>query len=406
MSWHLLSPDGRPPTGLLEEVQGLEGAYSFPERLLQKIWLRGNFDRAGLVALDGRRVHLRSPGRWNLLGGPDFRDARLSFDRGPEITGDIELHLRAEGWAAHRHAEDRAYDRVVLHVVLFPPPPDHVTRDRRGAAIPVVTLLPLLDHDLEQFAAEEAVEMLARRPVSRLQEELATLPAEEVPRLLRRHAEARWRQKVRFAGIRIQRLGWSDACHHAALEVLGYRFNRAPMLRVAGAWPLEAWSRGRVGVDEVFAATGGWSVQGIRPANHPRLRLHQYGHWARSAPHWPERLSEIMAGCAGPSAAVSTRVFREKAELRKLRESFAAVGRGVVSGPRLDNLVCDAFLPLLSSRTGRDFSGPWFHWYPGDLPPVLNHSLRMSGVIGAKTQPANHGLAQGLMGWMIERERQ
>jgi hypothetical protein len=26
------------------EVQGLYGAFSFPERLLQKIWLRGDFD--------------------------------------------------------------------------------------------------------------------------------------------------------------------------------------------------------------------------------------------------------------------------------------------------------------------------------------------------------------------------
>ena len=106
------------------ELQGLYGAFSFPEKLLQKIWLRGDFDRAA-VANDGRRVRVLHPGKWNLLGGPDFTAARLRFGDpgGREVTGDVELHLHAADWHTHRHAEDPAYDRVVLHVVLFPPEP-------------------------------------------------------------------------------------------------------------------------------------------------------------------------------------------------------------------------------------------------------------------------------------------
>ena len=75
MSWHLLYPEGRPPTDRVAEVQGLYGAYSFSEKLLQKIWLRGDFDRAALVLPDGRRLRVRHPGKWNLLGGPDFDKA-------------------------------------------------------------------------------------------------------------------------------------------------------------------------------------------------------------------------------------------------------------------------------------------------------------------------------------------
>ena len=61
------------------EIQGLYGPFTFSERLLQKIWLRGEFDAAHAVLEDGRPLRVLHPGRWNLLGGPDFRDARLSF---------------------------------------------------------------------------------------------------------------------------------------------------------------------------------------------------------------------------------------------------------------------------------------------------------------------------------------
>ena len=255
--------------------------------------------------------------------GPDFRGARLCFDDGPEITGDVELHLHAGDWTAH--AQDRAYDGVVLHVVLFPPPAGHVTRGADGHTIPVLALLPLLHHDLEEFAAEEAVESLAGRTAARVQAELAALAATELGALLRMHAATRWRQKVHFARLRVQRFGWDGACHHAALEILGYRFNRAPIAR------------------------------------------------------------EICGEALG--------------------------------GTRLDNLVCDGFLPLLAAHTGSEpleglgplslsngLHGLWFHWFPGDLPPALARSLRELGVFDGRVRPSCHGAAQGLLGWLIERE--
>src|SRR4051812_14172791 len=132
------------------ELQGMYGAFSFPEKLLQKIWLRGDFARAGAKTSDGQLVRVIHAGKWNLLGGPDFRAARLRFDQGPELTGDIEVHLHASDWQAHAHAQDRAYDGVILHVVLFPPDPAALTIGAGGRPIPVLVLLPLLHHALEE----------------------------------------------------------------------------------------------------------------------------------------------------------------------------------------------------------------------------------------------------------------
>ena len=393
----------------LAEVQGLYGAFSFPEKLLQKIWLRGDFDRAAAITADGRRMRVVHPGKWNLLGGPDFTGARIRFADTPdrELTGDIEVHLRAADWNAHGHAADPAYDRVMLHVVLFPPEPGQLTRGAGDRAIPVLALLPLLHRALEEFAADEAVETLANRPISRLPDELAILPARELGRLLHGQAEARWQQKVHFARLRIERLGWDAACHHAALEVLGYRFNRAPMLRIAGEWPLPAWAEGKVNVDEVVAAEKeGWSLQGVRPANHPRVRLRQYAAWACERPDWPARLERAGERFPNVEPAAATPEVRRAQRFVALRENLAhEICADAIGGSRLNTLVCDGLLPLLAAKAGRPVSGIWYHWFPGDLPPVLTSGLRQLGFFDGRGQPACHGAAQGLLGWLLEREQ-
>ena len=389
------------------ELQGLYGPFTFPEKLLQKIWLRGDFDRTHARALDGRTIAVVHPGRWNLLGGPDFKNARLRFGDDPEIVGDVELHLNASDWAAHGHASDSAYDRVVLHVVLFPPVAGHATFGAGGGEIPVFALWPRLLHDLEEYAAEDAVETLANRPASQIIEMLGPLPREELVALMVRHADARWRQKVHFAQLRIQRLGWEDACHHAALEILGYRFNRAPMLRVATAYPLRDWSGTAFSADVVFESEKErWSLHGLRPANHPAGRLRQYASWVRARPDWPARVAEFAKRVPGIDSGVPTGQVRRGHRFSELRAQGAnVICADAIGGTRFDNLMCDGFLPLLAARADCNAHQLWYHWFTGDLPPLLSRALRQLELFSGRTSPACHGVAQGLLGWLIERER-
>lgn len=377
----------------VEEVQGLYGAFSFPERLLQKLWLRGDFDATALKLADGRAVKILSPGKWNHLGGPDFSTARLVID-GREVIGDVELHLHARDWTAHGHASDHAYDNVVLHVILFPCA-ETGTRGAGGKTIPVLCLLPLLHHGLEEYAAEEAIEQLAGRPLHHAQEALGALGHQELDTLLRDHARKRWQTKVHFARDRIGRLGWEGACHHAALEILGYRFNRAPMLSVATTWPLAAWTEKRVNEDEVFGAfSERWSLHGVRPLNHPRLRLAQYARWCAARADWPAWLrSKVGVDEMKRSAAGRVR----------LREGLCD---GVVSGSRFDNLMGDGFMPLLAADTGLDWESVWAGWYAGDAPESVVRVLRALGIFGGRGRPVSQGPIQGLLGWMLAHEAQ
>lgn len=400
-------------TSALAELQGLYGPYAFPELLLQKLWWRREFDVDQARTADGRPVRVLSPGRWNRLGGPDFRDAVI--DLGAErVRGAVEVHLRAEDWAAHRHAANRAYDGVVLHVVLFPPKHPY-TAGTGGRAIPILALLPLLWHDLEEYAADEAVAALLNRAEHRIASELAPLPPAILHERLLAGARRRWSEKVRYAQTRLERLGWDHACHHAALEILGYRANRVGMLRIATAWPLARWTSGEADPAALFEEhREHWALQGVRPANHPRRRLRQYHQWVRSCPDWPQVLENWARRQAAPRHEAGALPIgtgrRELGFPAAWIVLLQVIGAGsAVARPRADHLVGDGFLPLLTARgclNPRAAFAWWWQGYPGDLPDPIQRALRELGLSGTGASPAALGPAQGLLAWLLEQSVQ
>lgn len=387
----------------VHEMQGLYGPFTIAERVVQKIWLRQDFDTRDLRLHDGRSLTVLRPGAWNLLGGPDFRGARILIE-GHEITGDIEVHFHAGDWRAHGHASDRAYDRVVLHVVMFPPSDTRaVARSHGGEPLPTLVLLPLLHRGLEEYASDDALENLTARDTAEKIAELSLLPPEELRAMLLRRARERWEQKLRFAGLRIGKLGWSGAAHHTALEILGYRHNRAAMLAVAARHPLAEWRGGPDWEDIYWESDPVWQVQGTRPANHPRRRLRQYAAWVAACPDWPDRWHRMAPTwrSVGPGVENPRRALR----LREHRHGLAAdLLHGVIGGTRLDNLICDGLLPLSAAESGSDLFPHWFHWFLGDAPQEVRRALSPLGLAGRGVGPQTHGWSQGLLGWIIDRD--
>ncbi|MFK7936516.1 MAG: DUF2851 family protein [Saprospiraceae bacterium] len=87
------------------------------EDLLHYLWRLRRFDQQNLITTTGESVQIQQTGMLNTHAGPDFSNARIRI--GETLwAGNVEMHLYASDWLSHRHQEDRAYDNVILHVVL------------------------------------------------------------------------------------------------------------------------------------------------------------------------------------------------------------------------------------------------------------------------------------------------
>jgi hypothetical protein len=382
------------------EMSGLYGPYTCHEHVLQRIWAEQEFATGEARTTDGAVVEVMDPGKWNPLGGPDFRAATLRIG-GHMVVGDVEVHFRAEDWEAHGHERDAAYAHVILHVVLFPP----VTGRAQSVRRPTLVLLPLLLRDLEEIASDVALRQVTGRLDREAWDDLHALPPAERRRRLHRLAGDRWEQKVRYAATRIRQLGWAKAAHQTALEIMGYRFNRAQMLRVAERHPLVDWTDAGCAARAYEELSGQWHLQGLRPANHPKARLRQYNAWVRAVRDWPDRLANLHLPaddrCPDPPAAV--RNARRQLKVTELRQRLSReITGGAVGGARLDNIVCDGLLPLMAARGGKGGFGLWFCWPLGDAPEALKSALRSLGLARGRAEPASHGWGQALLAWMLQ----
>ncbi len=399
------APDSISSAPAVAEMQGWYGPYTVSERVVQKIWLRGNFRSENLRTLSGKALHVRHPGRWNLQEGPDFHGGEWELD-GRRVRGDVEVHFQARDWHAHGHSQDPNYAGVALHVLLFPPA-DHEAAPRtiQGEAPEQVVLIEHLEHDLEDYAAEEA--LLAaegRDPLGPLEEFLRRPPADRLARLLDR-ALHRWRQKHAFAVQRIAKSGFAEACHQLTLEALGYRRNRPPMSALALKYPLADWATHPPLTGLLFEEERKrWKLAGLRPANHPRLRLEQYAKVVAAQPDWTQNL--IRAAQEWPEGATAVEdsgPFRRKHRLTTLRKRVAREIFGDVwQGARLDTLIGDVLLPLAAAQTSRELFATWFHGFPGDAPPAYAKFLKQTEILDPKKQPLCHGLLQGALQMFLE----
>ena len=123
---------------------------------------------------------------------------------------------------------------------------------------------------------------------------------------------------------------------------------------------------------------------------------------------WPARLRVLGSRLTDidVAATLETANVRRQHEFSGLRRLWnEEITEAVIGGTRFENLMCDGFLPLLAAHGMGELRGVWHHWFIGDVPLLWRIALRQLEVFSQGVHPACHGLIQGLLGWLIERER-
>jgi hypothetical protein len=277
------------------------------EALLHFCWRWRRFDFHALTTTDGQPLEILHPGEPNPHAGPDFFNARIRLD-GTLWAGTVELHLRASQWLEHGHTADRAYDNVVLHVVLDDDVP---VRRANGERLPCLALrrrlLPRVLEAYRRFEHERqwipcagqlpAVPSLIwhnwldRLLVERLEEKTAAV-AEVLEAAAHDWEEAFYRLVARGYGLHInvepfdalaRALPWRllRRYRHDRNQVEALIFGQAGLLdgELSDPYPQALareyrFQRHKLGLTPLDAHV--WKFLRLRPANFPTIRLAQF----------------------------------------------------------------------------------------------------------------------------------
>ena len=222
MSWHTLYPTV-PASAWVAEAPVI-WHRTIPEKLVQCLWFDQRWRPSTLRTLDGREVIVHSPGRWNLQAGPDFQQASIAFVDGIRHRGDVEIHLYASGWAAHRHHLDTRYNNVILHVFLWNDRQAPEVRRADGQLVPQVALEQFLPRPLVTYQADIVLEDYPYKTAhvhGRCYETLQQLAPQEVCEVLDRAGDTRLQQRVWRWSRREGEVGLTQVMYEAVLRALG-----------------------------------------------------------------------------------------------------------------------------------------------------------------------------------------
>ncbi len=293
------------------------------ESFLHFLWRWRRFDAQNLTPTDGQALEIQHPGEWNDHAGPDFFNARLRIGD-TTWAGNVEMHLRASEWLAHRHSDDAAYDNVVLHVVFED---DQPIARASGERIPCLELKGRIPAKiLENY--------------QRLEHERAWIPCQSffknIPDIVRlnwldRLLVERLEQKTAAVAemLAATENHWEEAFYRLLARNFGLKVNAEPFEALARSLPLltlakhkndlkqvEALLFGQAGfLEETFKdewpkalaqeykflkhkydlapmAASQWKFLRLRPANFPTVRLAQFAALVHQSAHLFSKILE------------------------------------------------------------------------------------------------------------------
>jgi Protein of unknown function (DUF2851) len=368
------------------------------EAELADAWEQRRYDAHWLVDCCGRHLRVVFPGRRWGGPGPDFLGAVLASVDGTLVRGDIEVHLRASGWAGHRHARDPLYGQVVLHVVQVA---DTLALDAHGQHLPTVALEPgrgppqvVRAPCVQAAPAVQAIVEAAGRErfvarAARFEGDLAAVEADQV--LWRGVCEALgFKRNTRPFGQLADAVPWSQAALVAVdrgpVGVAGLLLGTAGLLAEATLPEAHAWRtlQRKLGLRQALSA-GSWDRAQVRAANAPEGRCRGL---AELAAHWATERS------AGPAdqllEAVRVAAQARRPSLWRLVRASPWIGRG-----RAQVITINVVLPF-AAAAGLAEAAPLFERFPGEPSNrVVRYMAQQLGGPGVRFRGACH--QQGLL---------
>jgi hypothetical protein len=246
-----------------------------------------------LETVDAQSVRVLYPGRTSDEPGSDIKDAVFKIN-GNVTKGNIEIHVRSSDWRKHSHHRDKAYNGIVLHVVMFHDAED-LTGLENGKSVPIISLAGqemLTNHEKSTTVQSQCIA------------QVRDICDEHVGKALDHAGKARFIEKQSAFLGELENTEAGQCLYRGIMGALGYSKNTVPCQTLAGLVTLREMektaleipeSSALLNIERVLLGTAGFSVENeqhvllpkavgilntlpwrlfrVRPGNHPARRL-------------------------------------------------------------------------------------------------------------------------------------
>ncbi|HMQ47927.1 MAG TPA: DUF2851 family protein [Saprospiraceae bacterium] len=242
------------------------------ENFLHYIWRLRLFDFSNLYSTCGTRIEVLHPGILNTHSGPDFTNARLQLDD-TLWAGNVEIHLRSSDWIKHQHQLDKAYDNVILHVVLEE---DEPLYRNNGERLPCLELKRLISPGL----VGKYLRLLHSEYWIPCQHQFHEVPAYTQTTWLERMGIERLEQKSSSLEATLETLNgnWEALLYQSLFRSLGAAINADAFEQLARHCPLNLLAKHRHSLFQMEALLFGQAgfLDGNFQDNYPQQLQKEY----------------------------------------------------------------------------------------------------------------------------------
>jgi len=201
------------------------------EHFLQYIWQQKLYENSQLVTADNQPITVHYQGDLNEHSGPDFFNAKLTI--GSTLwAGNVEVHTDSNHWFLHGHHKDKAYNNVILHVVLRQN--KEATVAENGSGIPTVCIIP------PKNIAESYSDFLASREHFPCVPHLSSIDTFTIRFWFEKLVALRFEDRHKYICSVLEQTknDWKTAFYYLLAQAFGTHINKPVFLLLAQSVPL------------------------------------------------------------------------------------------------------------------------------------------------------------------------
>ncbi|MEN8119603.1 MAG: DUF2851 family protein [Bacteroidota bacterium] len=201
------------------------------EKILYFIWKYKLYNANQLISSESKHIQIINPGMQNFDAGPDFINAQIKIDN-TLWAGNVEMHLKSSDWNKHHHQKDKAYNNVILHVVLNN---DTMVYNENGDKIPLLKLKlnPAIVKKYEELLVNEG-KLPCSKDIKSVEEFRLKIWFDNI--LFERLNE---KTKTIKQKLEINKNNWEESFYQTIARNFGFNLNAEPFERLARSLPLK-----------------------------------------------------------------------------------------------------------------------------------------------------------------------